>query len=117
MAGVIALHERRVHDARPTATLGHFVSQAPSLQVPGEGLRAAEDREFEPRRVVTPNRIGARRPYEMPVRPRRSPAPVRIPARRTRAVRDRSVGKAIRASVTGLGGGLGGMSSRALLRR
>ena len=39
------------------ATLG--VSQAPSPRVPGEGLRAAEDRGFEPRRVVTPNRISS----------------------------------------------------------
>ena len=31
----------------------------PSLPVPGEGLRAAEDRGFEPRRVVTPNRISS----------------------------------------------------------
>ena len=41
------------------ATLGSLVSQAPSPQVPGEGLRAAEDRGFEPRRVVTPNRISS----------------------------------------------------------
>jgi hypothetical protein len=42
-----------------TATLGCFVNEALSPQVPGEGLRAAEDRGFEPRRVVTPNRISS----------------------------------------------------------
>jgi len=42
-----------------------LVSQAPSPHVPGEGLRAAEDRGFEPRRVSPPNRI--------------SSAPLRVP--------------------------------------
>jgi hypothetical protein len=41
------------------ATSGRLVSQALSRQVPGEGLRTAEDRGFEPRRVVTPNRISS----------------------------------------------------------
>jgi hypothetical protein len=41
------------------ATLGRLVSQALSLPVPGEGLRAAEDRGFEPRRAVKPNRISS----------------------------------------------------------
>jgi hypothetical protein len=41
------------------ATLGRFVSQALSLKVLGEGLRAAEDRGFEPRRVLPPNRISS----------------------------------------------------------
>ena len=45
--------------ATQIATLGYLMSQAPSPQVPGEGLRAAEDRGFEPRRVVTPNRISS----------------------------------------------------------
>src|SRR5271165_5988023 len=54
--------------ATQTATLGCLVSQALSLQVLGEGLRAAEDRGFEPRRVVTPNRISS----ALPVVPRRS---------------------------------------------
>jgi hypothetical protein len=39
-----------------------LVSQALSRQDPGEGLRAAEDRGFEPRRVVTPNRISSAAP-------------------------------------------------------
>jgi hypothetical protein len=38
------------------------VNEALSLRVPGEGLRAAEDRGFEPRRVVTPNRISSAAP-------------------------------------------------------
>ena len=42
-----------------TATLGWLVRQALSLRVPGEGLRAAEDRGFEPRRVLPPNRISS----------------------------------------------------------
>jgi len=37
------------------ATFGRLVGQALSLRV----LRAAEDRGFEPRRVVTPNRISS----------------------------------------------------------
>ena len=45
--------------ATQIATLGYLMSQASSPQVPGEGLRAAEDRGFEPRRVVTPNRISS----------------------------------------------------------
>jgi len=45
--------------ATQIATFGCFVRQALSLHVPGEGLRAAEDRGFEPRRVVTPNRISS----------------------------------------------------------
>jgi hypothetical protein len=50
------------------ATLGRFVRQALSPHVPREGLRAAEDRGFEPRRVVTPNRISSVLPGLSPVR-------------------------------------------------
>ena len=61
------------------ATLGRLVSQALSLRV----LRAAEDRGFEPRRVVTPNRISSsgrgrpesfkldQRPWPVPPEPQR----------------------------------------------
>ena len=42
-----------------TATFGCLVSEALSVRVSGEGLRAAEDRGFEPRRVVTSNRISS----------------------------------------------------------
>src|SRR6266480_5713174 len=45
--------------ATQTATLACLVGQALTLRVPGEGLRDAEDRGFEPRRVVTPNRISS----------------------------------------------------------
>jgi hypothetical protein len=38
------------------------VNKALSVRLPGEGLRAAEDRGFEPRRVVTPNRISSSMP-------------------------------------------------------
>jgi hypothetical protein len=44
------------------ATFGHSVSQALSLGAAGEGLRAAEDRGFEPRRVLPPNRISSAAP-------------------------------------------------------
>ena len=45
--------------ATQTATLGCLLIQALSLPVPGEGLRAAEDRGFEPRKVSPPNRISS----------------------------------------------------------
>src|SRR5215467_7904154 len=45
--------------ADPNCSLGRFVSQALSLRVWGEGLRTAEDRGFEPRRVLPPNRISS----------------------------------------------------------
>jgi integrase len=48
--------------ATQIATFGRFVSQALSLRVLGEGLRAAEDRGFEPRRAVKPNRISSAAP-------------------------------------------------------
>jgi hypothetical protein len=44
----------------PTATWGLPADRALPSDVPGEGLgAAAEDRGFEPRRVVTPNRISS----------------------------------------------------------
>jgi hypothetical protein len=48
--------------ATQTATLGCLVRQALSLRIPGEGLRAAEDRGFEPRKVSPPNRISSAAP-------------------------------------------------------
>ena len=57
-----SLAQQAMADSRTIATLGCLVSQALSLRVPGEGLRAAEDRGFEPRRVVTPNRISSAAP-------------------------------------------------------
>jgi len=41
------------------ATFGGPVSKALSPDDPGQGLRAAEDRGFEPRRAVKPNRISS----------------------------------------------------------
>jgi len=49
-------------DMSVTATLGCLVRQALSPRVPGEGLRDAEDRGFEPRRVLPPNRISSAAP-------------------------------------------------------
>ena len=48
--------------ATQIATVARPVSQAPSPQVPREGLRAAEDRGFEPRRAVKANRISSAAP-------------------------------------------------------
>ena len=55
------VREHRKRQAR-IATFGHSVSQALSLGAAGEGLRAAEDRGFEPRRVLPPNRISSAAP-------------------------------------------------------
>jgi hypothetical protein len=44
------------------ATLGGLVGQARSLEFGVAGLGAAEDRGFEPRRAVKPNRISSAAP-------------------------------------------------------
>ena len=54
-----AVGSRLSATATQTATLGCLMNQAQSLPVPGEGLRAAEDRGFEPRKVSPPNRISS----------------------------------------------------------
>ena len=46
----------------PNCNLGLPADRALPPDVPGEGLGAAEDRGFEPRRVVTPNRISSAAP-------------------------------------------------------
>jgi hypothetical protein len=57
-----ALWARDELNCNPNCNLWLPRRQAPSPHVPGEGLRAAEDRGFEPRRVVTPNRISSAAP-------------------------------------------------------
>jgi hypothetical protein len=49
-------------NCNPNCNLGCLVSQALSPRELGEDLRAAEDRGFEPRRAVKPNRISSAAP-------------------------------------------------------
>jgi hypothetical protein len=53
------MHER---NCNPNCNLGPSSGSGPSPEVRGAGLGAAEDRGFEPRRVLPPNRISSAAP-------------------------------------------------------